>query len=306
MTFQTFGKFNLVNEEEQYYGINAITQKYGVSKIINDKLKISAHFLLDHSNKTLTDSVSSKTKKVYNNISMIMNYALGNSNFKLYSGYTLSDKKLSSYGLNWKYIYRYHSLEMTFALLGGYDYYYYWNEVGEHSIRSEFAIKYNKLKLALNLKRGVVDSLSIFDIQNNELRVDLNYNKGYSGSLSYEILSKPKIKVSANYSFLDYKYKSRLYYAPSGRSLYGLSTSIYYPINHFYFYGSFGYNIGSEYYYNTSGDDFEQVYIDVDNWSAAVELGYELNRISFSLGASRFYNPYYANINALLTTRIYF
>jgi len=306
MTFQTFGKWSLINENERHYDISAITQKYGVSKIITDNLQISANFLADHSNKILNQQESNKIKKIYTNAFVNIDYALGDSRFKLYSGYTFSDKKMSSYGLKWKYTYRIKSFEISNELAGGYDYFYYWNNVGEHAISDNFTVKYNRLKLILNAKHGLVDSLMIFDEKKDEVRVDFNHSKGGGASLSYEIMSKPKLEVSAHYSYFDYRYKSKLYYTPSGRNLYGLSTSLFYPVNNFYFYGSFGYNLGSEYYFDITNDKLEPVYIDVDNWSANAEVGYELNTVSFSLGASRFFNPYYANFDGYFTARLYF
>jgi len=306
MTFQTYGKWSFINEKERHYDIDAIVQKYGVSKILSDNLKLSANFLLDYSNKRYSDSDLGKTKKTFNNAFVNVDYSTGNSKFKLYTGYTFTDKKLSSYGLSWNQIIRTNYLEFSNTITGGYDYYYYWNEVGEHSINEEFSVKYQNVKLALNGKLGMVDSLLIYDTALDKSEVGFNSVKGYGGSLSYEIMSKPKVNIAANYSYLDYKYKSKLYYTPAGRQLYGLSTSIYYPMNHFYFYGSFGYNLGSEYYYDFNSSKLETVYIDVDNWSADFEVGYELNTFSISLGASRFYNPYYASFNSYLTSRLYF
>jgi hypothetical protein len=88
-----------------------------------------------------------------------------------------------------------------------------------------------------------------------------------------------------------------------GRHLYGPSLSIYYPAGNFYIYANGAYNIGSEYYYEMIDNQLETNYIDVTNWSANIEAGYQLNQWEFSIGSSKFYNPFYQNFTASISVK---
>jgi len=72
-------------------------------------------------------------------------------------------------------------------------------------------------------------------------------------------------------------------------------------LHNFYVYANAAYNIGSEYYYESINNEILRNYIDVTNWSVGVEAGYNLNNWEFSVGSSKFYNPFYENFTAFLS-----
>jgi hypothetical protein len=154
----------------------------------------------------------------------------------------------------------------------------------------------------------VADSVRVVDAYSGVYGNHENPYTSYGASLAYKVLSRPVIKASLNYSFLDYTYRSPLYYTPFERNLAGGSASVYYDVKHFYFYGSFSYNFGTEIYYEQRGnsDNFDKVKLDVDNWSAGIEMGYQRDPFSVSVGGSNFYNPFYRTITAFLAFKVLF
>jgi hypothetical protein len=140
------------------------------------------------------------------------------------------------------------------------------------------------------------------DSPGGELEEKQNPYQSHGLSLSFRIIKRPEIKIGLNYSFLDYEYKSPLYYSPFNRNLTGASASIYYQVSKFYLFGNFAYNLGTEY---SSGNKKDEK-INVDNWSTGIELGYDFYPFSFSIGGSNFYNPYYQNLTGFFALKILF
>lgn len=303
LKYQLSAKLSLINEKEESYNIDAITQHYGVSKRINDYLNVSVGFLLDYSNRDVTNTNIGDTTRLYDNTFAKISYLSQHHKIDIFTGYTVADSKLSSYGFAWRSNYTIGNFDITNTLFGGYDYFYYWNQVGQTRVQDELNLKYRKIKLSLNTAYGVVDKKPILDVPNDRYEEDVNPHTGYGATLSYKILSLPKIIVGASYSYLNYDYKSQYYYSPMGRNLYGPSLSIYYPLHNFYFYANAAYNIGSEYYYESINNEILTNYIDVTNWSIGVEAGYNLNNWKFSVGSSKFYNPFYENFTAYLSLK---
>jgi len=50
-------------------------------------------------------------------------------------------------------------------------------------------------------------------------------------------------------------------------------------------------------------NQLETNYIDVTNWSANIEAGYQLKQWEFSIGSSKFYNPFYQNFTASISVK---
>ena len=227
-------------------------------------------------------------------------------------GYSTSDDLFSTYGLDWKLNYTFGKVTLTNLISAGYDYFYYWNRVGGKSISDNLGLSYGKLSFTAFYTVGNVDSVLVADINSELYGISDNPYNAYSFSISYKILAKPVIKLGINYSYLNYTYKSPLYYTPFDRKLTGASASIYYDIKKFYLYGSFSYNLGSEIYYdeNTNGSGsgnnsrLKEVKMNVNNWSTNVELGYNLYPFSFSIGGSNFYNPFYQNLTGFIAIKV--
>ncbi|HIE15650.1 MAG TPA: tetratricopeptide repeat protein [Bacteroidales bacterium] len=285
-----------VNETEENYAINALIQQIGIQKRLNDNFQVSVNFLIDHSDRNFENTEIGDTIRWYNSTWAKAAWFYKHHKVYIYGGYSQSDRKFSAYGINWKWSFSLKSFDITNNLTSGYDYFYYWNEVGQNAATDNLKIRYKKMKLSLGYSYGIVDKVFILDVPNDRYEEDINPFNGYGGSLSYQILSKPKITLAANYSYLSYKYKSNRYYSPLGRNLYGTSVFVYYPIGNFYFYGDFSYNLGEEYYYENINSVLEKHYLNAENWAVNTEFGYDNKYFSASVSASRFYNDFYNNI----------
>jgi len=57
---------------------------------------------------------------------------------------------------------------------------------------------------------------------------------------------------------------------------------------------------------NNENNPFQEVILDVDNWSVNLELGYNAHPFIFSVGGSSFYNPFYSNITGVAAIKLLF
>lgn len=302
--YEIGGKFIILNETEEDYTINAIIQQYEISKRFSDNFEVKLNTLFDYSNRDFTKTEVGDTLRWYNNAFVKLSYITHHHRLDAYGGFTASDKKMSSYGLHWKADYNIGNVNITNSLTGGYDYFYYWNNVGQHKISNTTSFSFKGIGLSASYNFGIIDSVKIADVPNAKYYVDFNQYNGFDVSVSYKLFSKPLMKLAANYAYLNYQYKSALYYSPMGRNLVGPSALIYYPFGKFYTYGSFSYNYGKEFYYEDINNVVSKNYIDVSNWSAEAEFGYNLKALSLSLGASNFYNAYYTNYRIFIAAKI--
>ena len=303
LKYQLTGNFFLVNEREQGYNIDAIIQRYDFSKRLNNSLNISASFLLDYSNRDIIDTDIGDTTRFYDNTTVKISYLSRHHRIDVFTGFTVADNKFSSYGLAWRSNYTVGNFDITNTLVGGYNYFYYWNQVGHTVGQDELSVKYNKIKLSLYIAYGVVDKKPVLDVPNDRYEEDINPHIGYGTAISYQILNRPKIEIGASYSYLNYTYKSLYYYSPMGRNLYGPTISVYYAWRKFYTYANAAYNFGTEYYYESINNEITTNFVDVTNWSFSVEAGYNINNWGFSAGIRKFYNPYYQNFTAFISVK---
>ena len=292
--------FGPVNEREENYEINAMISKVSFEKRIDNHFHIQANFLLDYSNRNYTDNIGDTTRW-YDNTWIKGSWISEHHSISLWTGYSNADNKLTSYGLNWKLNYTAGKVSMKNSLNAGYDYFYYWNKVGGKSVTDETLLSYGIVGLNSRYTFGMIDPVTVY-ISDDSSGVQQNPYHSYGMSLIFKILKRPDIRIGLNYSYLNYEYKSPLYYSPFNRNLTGASASVYYDFFKFYVYGSFSYNIGTE--YNLERDKGDK--INVDNWSTNIELGYNFYPFSFSIGGSNFYNPYYQNITGFIAVKMLF
>lgn len=289
-----------VKEIEENYEIDALISKVRIEKRIGDHFQIEANFLLDYSNRDFIDD-SGDTARWYNSSWIKASRISKHHTISVFGGYSNTDNKISTYGLEWKLNYSAGRFTIKNSINAGYDYFYYWNEVGGKSIADEAQLTFGIFGLNARYTYGRIDPVIVF-ITGESLAPHQNPYQAYGVSLSCKILKRPDIRISLNHSYLNYEYKSPKYYSPLDRTLTGASTSIYYSFLKLYFYGSFAYNIGTEY----NIGELKNVKMDVDNWSSNLELGYNHYPFSFSIGGSNFYNPYYQNITGFIAVKILF
>jgi len=305
-------KVGPVQEVEENYEINALISRVKLEKRINDNFHVEANFLLDYSNRVFTDNIADTTRW-FNTTWVKGNWITEHHKVSAYVGYSTSDNLFSTYGLNWKLNYSFGKFKLKNSITAGYDYFYYWNRVGGKSLSDILSLSFGKLSFTTSYTIGNVDSVLVSDLISDTYGISDNPYNAYAFSLAYKILKRPAIKIGINHSYLNFTYKSPLYYSPFDRKLTGASASVYYDYKKFYIYGSFSYNLGTEIYYdedsngsgNGSGNNNTRtITMNVNNWSTNIETGYNLNPVTFSIGASNFYNPFYRNITGFFAIKV--
>ncbi|MEA3497046.1 MAG: tetratricopeptide repeat protein [Bacteroidota bacterium] len=297
-----------INEQEESYEINAIVQKYSFNKRLNDNFAISLNTMFDYSDRDFANDIGD-TGRCYDNSWAKFSWITSNNKVSAYFGYSKSDSRATSYGINCLSSFHISKIKFKNSFTAGYDYFYYWNQVGKNSISNSLTTSFKKFSLKTNYMYGVVDKNYISDYYADKYDTLTNPHQSYLISLNYKIFKNPKTVVAINHSFLDFEYKSPLYYTPYERVLNGISLSSYYSIKDFYFYLNFAYNIGYETYYeeNTSGsgNKFNKLSLtDINSWNGGFETGYNLKKLSFSIGGSHYDNPYYKNTIAYFSLKV--
>ncbi len=297
----------MINEEEESYQIDAVRLRWDLSKRLNDLLEISAHTLGDRSYRVF--NTGGDTLRYYNATWMKVALIFPHQRLTFYGGYSPTDARPSAYGLHWKAVLDRGTWQVKQDLDAGYDYFYYWNMVGQNRVEENLRLIYKKWELDLSASGGIVDRAPIADVPAGRFEDDVNPFYGYGLGVNYRILKKPLIKAGLDYGYLTYTYKSPRYYSPLGRQTYGGNLSVLWKTDLFYFYAGGSYHLGSEYYWeetakgngNGNGNGGQTVltktYIPAGNWSASVEAGYMPGAWEFSIFFSRFRTPYYANMN---------
>lgn len=313
LAYRPTATFSYMNETEDTYEINAFVQKYGVSKRIDDHFSFSVNFLLDKSNRAYLDH-SADTVRWFDNTWIKASWITSNNTVSIYTGASVSDSRITSYGLNWISSFRISELRFKNNLSLGYDYFYYWNKVGKDFISNSLNARYKKFILNVSGMYGVIRENIIADYYADKFEMDENPHRGYGVSLGYQLFKIPRVIVSLGHSYLDFDYRAPLYYTPYDRTLNGVSLSAYYSLNDFYVYSDLEYNLGREAYYEEvesgqgqgaqQGTTFNKVYLEnINTWSASFELGYSIKKIILSVGGAHFENPFYQSTNIFLSVK---
>lgn len=304
-------KFQYLQEKEESYQIDAFIQQYTVKKRLTDHFQLTLNFLLDYSFREYVNS--GDTTRWYDNTWLKASWITESHRYSLYAGFSNSDERMSTYGISWYFKTTIGKIQLKNTMDAGYNYFYYWNEIGRHALSNKLNLEYNKFSMDLDMSGGAVDENQVRKYYSDPLKTDINPFLYYNFTFAWQIFDKPKVKLAFNHSYYDYKYISREYYTPNDRFLTGLSASVFHKFNGFYVYAMYAQNFGTEKYYyletpnQANGKEVEKSgSIDANNWSAALETGYEWNKWSVSAGASRFYNPYYQNFVGFLNVSAMF
>lgn len=317
LDYVPYATLSYVNESEETYEINAFVQKYGLNKRIDDHFSFSINFLLDKSDRDYIDNTAD-TSRWFDNTWIKASWITSNNKVSAFTGASVSDSRLTSYGLNWISSFKVSKVKFKNNLTFGYDYFYYWNKVGKDYVSNSFSATYKKFSVDVSGMYGVVRKDTIADYYASKYDQDNNPHRGYRISLKYQVFKVPKVFVSFGHSYLDFDYKAPLYYTPYERILDGVALSAYYALKGFHVYSEYEYNIGRETYYvevedgpgqgsgqgQGQGSTFEKRYLyDNNSWRASFEIGYSMKRIVLSIGGNHFQNPYYESSNAFLTIK---
>lgn len=285
LAFNVNYQFHFVNENEPVsygsdtlaYNIDALIQRLSISKRMNDFLYLTVSGLFDHSVREY--SSPDTVKRWFDNSYIKGTFLGGNHKIHLYAGYSKAEDQFSSYGIGWDYSRKFGKFRLSNSCIAGYDYYYYWNDVGHDFITDQLKLEYKNIILEGVYRFANVRELYILDLDT------IGRNKGtlYTISGRYSFLKNPRISVGLYHQFRDYQYRSPKYWSPQDRKLNGVNSGIYWKINEkMYFYG-YG-NIGKDNY-------------DISHWEASAEAGYIAKKMNFSCGIYRFYNPWYESLD---------
>jgi tetratricopeptide (TPR) repeat protein len=296
LSYQATGIFKIQSEKEETYTIDAVIQDYRLSKRISDNWRFTAVFLLDYSQRELSDSAMDSNSRWYDNSSLRADLLLSNNTISAFAGASANDEVITSYGLSWMLDLPLGDLKLSNTLTGGYDYFYYWNKVGMDFIRNELKLSYAGFEFDAQYRYAEVsadgETFTVTESEHGQGRGSssskTNPSQFYALGLKYEIISKPKVTIGVGQSYMDYKSQSPLYYTPSERTLYGAGITMYHSIDRWYFYGSFTQRIDNN---------------DVENWSAGIEAGYNFGMFSVSMGGSNYNDPYYETTSAFLSIK---
>lgn len=196
----------------------------------------------------------------------------------MFAGASGNDSKITSYGFTWSTSFNLNKIKFRNYLTAAYDYFYYWNKVGQNFYQNTLGITYKGLSLWGTYRYAIIKDNYVWDITE---KTD-NPNTRYNIELKYEFFKNPKITLGVNQFNMNYKYASPLYYSPDNRTITGASISNYFKLKKFYTY--------EEFLYGQDSDAVEQT-------SGSIEFGYELNKMSFALNGNYFKNEFYKSSN---------
>jgi tetratricopeptide (TPR) repeat protein len=289
-------------EKEQTYEINALIQQYGATKRLGDRWLIGINALADYSDRRF-EGVGEDQTRWFDNSWAKLSWLSSSHRLNIWSGFSMTDDKVTSYGMEWAYTQQWGGWKLSNSLSGGYEYFFYWNEVGRHLLKNNLQLSRNRWTLKLGASIGSVDEKRIREYSDQPFEVGVNPFRIWSASLGYEIVRNPRIQIGAQYSLMDFDFQSPDYYSPYQRRLAGLNGLFFKKIGSWYLYSNISFNLGTErfYYIANSGDaGHTEGIVNVDNWSGAFELGYNWPGFSLSIGGSRFKNPFYQNLIGFL------
>ncbi|MDT8308584.1 MAG: tetratricopeptide repeat protein [Bacteroidales bacterium] len=283
-----------IQEKEPEYVIDATVQRYSLSKRITDRWMIYLSSSFDWSVRDVENDFLD-TARWYDNSWMKLMYISENHNISGHIGYSKSDKKLSTYGINYTYATSLKGLKIRNSLTTAYSYFYYWNQAGKHYLSDNLSFTYKRADLSLNADAGLMDEAPTVLVRGDAYDTTSNSYISLSGAANFTLTKSPLWKIGFTASYYDFKYISSKYYTPYDRVLYGPTTSLSFRNEKWFFSGIFAYMIGSEKTLVRETTQENELMLDVDNWSGSIEGGYKFKLLSITIGGSRFVNPYYEN-----------
>ncbi|MFO7723112.1 MAG: tetratricopeptide repeat protein, partial [Bacteroidales bacterium] len=282
-------QFMYINEQEPIdlgidtaaYNIHALLNIVGLSKRVSDRLSLRFSHLLDRSEREYY--MQETENRWYDNTSLRATLLLNKHRINLFAGGSFTEEQLTSYGLAWDYGRTIKKVRFSNTLSAGYDYYYYWNQVGHDYISEHMRLGIGKFSFDAHYRYVNVRELYLIDLDT------LGRNPGHQYTLTakYTFLKNPKITLGVYHNYRDYEHKSSRYWSPQDRRLNAGTATIYWESPK----GVYAWISGNA---GRASDG-------IDHWEASGELGYNRKTTSYSIGAARFYNPWYENFIAYLS-----
>lgn len=270
-------KAGYLEEAEELYSNRSIYQKISAGKSFSKlfRLDISSH--IEYSKREQVDVPD--RERWFDNAKLVASFDPNDFNhIETFGSASISDTTVTSYGGKYRAIVEFGDFILENTLEGGYDYFYYWNMVGQDYISETADLSYWEMKLGLSYFYGNVRNNYIegYDIKGR------NPNEMLNAGLSIDVLHNPRVNVGIYYQMRNFKYYSPLYYSPQDRRIYGTGAYFFDTYGRFYTYLGAGAKLDNN---------------DTFVWLADAEFGYENNGFSASLGAGRYDDPYYSNVS---------
>ncbi len=269
-----------LKEIEENFTTATVYQNIKLSEKFSDKFSLSLNSRIEYAERI--SNKEGNNKKWFDNTYIKPEYSFNKHNvLSLFAGASISDSVITSYGFSYKATLENENYEIRNYLTMSYDYFYYWNQIGQNYVNDNIEFRYRDFKVLTGFYYGVVD----FNyIENYDYKAK-NPNSLFSFEIHYKLLNEPAVNAGFAFSARDFKYHSPLYYSPDDRKLTGVFANLYENADKFYFYLNGGARV-----------DNENIFI----WDTDAEIGYENKGFSASIGFGRYDDPYYTNYNAFL------
>lgn len=270
-------KTGYLNETEELYGNSSIYENFRIGKNFSDQFRLDLYNQVEYSKREETGQPD--RERWYDNTGIVAKYDFSDMyRLEAFGSASISDETFTSYGGRYRTLIESGEFSVLNILEGGYNYFYYWNMVGQDYLSESIEFRYASLDLSL--------SYLYADVRNNYIEgYDIkgrNPNRMFNLGISYDFLVKPKINIGMYYQFRDYEHYSPLYYSPQNRDITGFGAYAFDTFGKFYAY--FGGGIKQ---------DQNAVFV----WSVDAEAGFEDNGFSVSGIFGRYYDPFYRNTN---------
>ncbi len=282
-------QFMFINENEPIdigsdtaaYNIDALVQSISLTKRVSDRFIIRFSHLLDRSFREYYNE--NDTLRWYDVTSLRATMILGSHRLTGYFGISYFEDKIPTYGLAWDFSKRFGKVRLNNTMSSGYEYYYYWNQVGHDFIADNLKITLGRFVLDASYRYVNVREPKPLELEGKER----NPGHQYTFTGRYSFFKNPKVTLGIYHHYRGYEYKSPRYWSPQDRKLNGAILNLYFESKKGLVVSATG-NIGKD------SDDIE-------HWEAAGEIGYNRKNMSYAIGASRFYNPWYENFIAYIS-----
>lgn len=273
-------KAGFLKETEELYSNSNIYQTIRAGKNFSDIFRLDFYSQLEYSKRVQVDVPD--RERWFDNEKLVAKLDPNPYNhIEAFGSASISDTTVTSYGGKYRAILELGGFEFKNTLEGGYDYFYYWNMVGQDYISESVDLKYLGLNLGIsyfyaNVRDNYIDG---YDMKGR------NPNDMFNVGLSYDILVKPKVNVGVYYQMRNYEYYSPLYYSPQDRKISGIGSYYFDTFGKFFAYFGAG-----------AKQDNNKTFV----WNLDAEGGYENNGFSASVGIGKYDDPYYENFNVFM------
>jgi len=263
------------------YNIDALVNVISLSKRVSDRLVLRFSHLLDNSERVYWNQPD--TNRWYDNTSLRATLMLGKNTVSGYAGISAFENQVTSYGIHWEALRRYKKILFSNTFAAGYDYYYYWNQVGHDFVSNAFRLTAGRFRLDATYRYVNVRELYLIELDT------LGRNPGHQYSITarYALFKNPKVTLGLYHQYRDYTYRSTRYWSPQNRKLNGGLLSVYWE--------------SKKGLYMTATGNIGQDSDDIGHWEASIDMGYNRKTTAYSIGFARFSNPWYQNMVAYVS-----